>query len=397
MQSLFEPLTRPVIVCLVVVLAGTAVAAEQDPVATPKPAAPRPGSVSVDEAVGLTNGWALLAEKKPDDAAARAAVVLGKYPRSAAALALAVEAELARVGSGAGLAQYERWLGQRQFEEPSLVRRIAVCVLQETAQDARAGAARLEAVRALAADGDDGALKQLAKATVDGNVPEIRVLASLGNEAAVRTLAALVGKGDGNVVAGIEALAASGRQSALAPLSARLKDPAPEVRGAAAQGLGKLGRQYDVAPRIKPLLSDPVSYVRVKAAGALFELGDMSGLQVLQELATADAPVSRLIAAQAMASQPDAQWLDLVRRLTSASEPEIRVGAATLLVPHDPELARSVLEAAASDPNPAIREMAGQTAIDMSAKDLRALRHLLKSTSASARVRAADRILALMR
>ena len=98
--------------------------------------------------------------------------------------------------------------------------------------------------------------------------------------------------------------------------------------------------------------------MRVKAAGALYGLNDLSGLQILQDLLQADPATSRLIAVQAMASRPDSLWLDQVRRLTSVAEPEVRVGAARLLVPHDPELARKVLQGAMNDGNPAIRELA---------------------------------------
>jgi HEAT repeat protein len=163
------------------------------------------------------------------------------------------------------------------------------------------------------------------------------------------------------------------------------------------EALGELGQRYPLADRIKPLLSDPVSLVRVKAAGALVGLGDMSGLQLLQELATSEAAVSRLIAAQAMASQPDAQWLDLVRRLTSEAEPEVRVGAATLLVPHDPEMARKVLDEALRDGNPAIRQMVEEASLELLPADLRSLRLMLRSSAALARARAAGRILALVR
>jgi HEAT repeat protein len=376
---------------------GAVPAGAQDQKTSKPRAEDRPGAITVNEAIELTNGWANLAERKPADAAVRAQKVLASHPRSAAAFALALEAEIARAGSAAALAAYEQWVGARTVEEPSPLRRIAFALLHELARDPRSGAARLEAVRALAADGDSSAGEQLAAAMADGRLPETRVLAALGNEAAVKALVANLEQGSGNPVTAIEALADSGSRRAIPPLSARLSDPSPEIRGAAAEGLGKLGKQFEVSERLKPLLKDPVSFVRVKAAGALFGLGDMSGLPLLQELATSDVASSQLIAAQAMASQPDGQWLDLVRRLTSASEPEIRVGAATLLVPHDPELARRVLDAAMNDGNPAIRDMAGETVVDLWATDLRGLRQMLKSPNAIARAKAAGRILTLVR
>jgi HEAT repeat protein len=223
------------------------------------------------------------------------------------------------------------------------------------------------------------------------------MLAALGNERAIQAIAASLSKGTGNDVAAVQALADSGSRSAVAPLTASLKDRNPEVRGAAATGLGKLGAKFDVLEPLKAAMSDPTAYVRVKAAGALYSLGDLSGMQTLQELSASDAAVSRLMAVQAMAGRPDATWLEAVRRLTSATEPEVRVGAATLLAPHDPEAARKVLEAAMNDPNPAIREMAGESMIDVTTTDLRALRQFLRSPKALEQVQAAGQILSIVR
>jgi HEAT repeat protein len=388
---------------LLVVLVMLGSAAQQPPSA-PAPAPPQgagksavvPGATSVEEATEITNGWALLAQGMPAQAAARARSVLEQYPHSGAALNLAVEAEISRMGAGAGLEMYEKWLGQRALEEPSILRRIADAILREHIYGTKDERVRLEALRALAADGDQGAVAALSKDPT-GNGPRTRMLAALGNERAVQAIAANLSKGTGNDVAAVQALGESGSRSAVAPLTASLKDRNPEVRGAAATGLGKLGTKYDVLESLKAALTDPTAYVRVKAAGALYGLGDLSGMQTLQELSASDAAVSRLMAAQAMAGRPDARWLDAVRTLTSATEPEVRVGAATLLSPHDPEAARKVLEAAMNDPNPAIREMAGESMIDVTTTDLRALRQFLRSSKALEQVQAAGQILTVLR
>jgi len=356
----------------------------------------KPGAMSVEEATEITNGWGLLAQGMPAQAAARARKVLEQSPHSGAALTLAVEAEIARMGAGAGLEMYEQWLGQRTLEEPSIVRRIASAILREHIYATKDERVRLEALRALAADGDQGAVAALAKDPT-GYGPRTRMLAALGNERAIQAIAASLSKGTGNDVAAVQALADSGSRSAVAPLTASLKDRNPEVRGAAATGLGKLGAKFDVLEPLKAAMSDPTAYVRVKAAGALYSLGDLSGMQTLQELSASDAAVSRLMAVQAMAGRPDATWLEAVRRLTSATEPEVRVGAATLLAPHDPEAARKVLEAAMNDPNPAIREMAGESMIDVTTTDLRALRQFLRSPKALEQVQAAGQILTIVR
>lgn len=96
---------------------------------------------------------------------------------------------------------------------------------------------------------------------------------------------------------------------------------------------------------------------------------------------------------QAMASRPDAAWLDQVRRLASAPEPEARVGAARLLAAHDPDLARKLLESAMNDPNPAIREMASEGLSGTGVTDLSTLRQFMKSTDRLTSVRAAAGVL----
>ena len=290
------------------------------------------------------------------------------------------------------------WLGQRTLEEPAVLRRIATALLREAATQSENTTARLEALRALAADGDGAAAAELASAVNTAGTAERRLLASIGNERAISALIADLNNGTGNAMTIIEALARSGSKSAIAPLTDRLQHPSPEIRGAAVEGLGNLGRSnssIDLISRIKPLLADQTSYVRVKAAGALYGLNDMSGLQILQDLLQAEPTASRLIALQAMASRPDAIWLDQVKRLTSVAEPEVRVGAARLLAPHDPELARKVLEGAMRDPNPAIRELASDAVDDVEATDFPTLRRLMKSNNRLTGVRAAARVLAL--
>ena len=389
---------RYVPVGLIVIALTATIASAQQPrrprQQTPAPAkALTPGAIGVEEGTMIAQGWALLAQGLVEEASSRAAKALAASPRSPSALALAVEVAIARSGAQSGLSQYERWLGQRTFEEPATVRRVAYALLREAAAQSEHSVARLEALRALAADGDASAAAELAAAATKGGIAESRVLASMGNEKAVQALIADLKNGNGNAMTIIEALSRSGSKLAVAPLVERLQNPSPEIRGAAAEGLGRLGSSYDVAARIKPLLNDPTSYVRVKAAGALYGLNDMSGLQVLQELLVAEPAGSRLIAVQAMAARPDPLWLDHVRRLGSAAEPEVRVGAARLLGPHDPELARQILQGALSDGNPAIREMAADVYSDVGAADFPTLRAQMKSNDRLTSVRAAARLL----
>jgi HEAT repeat protein len=382
----------------IVVLAGLMaglVSAQEPPSSSQKPAR-LPGAISVDEATELTNGWALLAQGHVQEAAARAAKVLTAYTRSAAALILAVEAEIARGAAAAGLTLYERWLGARTMEETGVLRRIAQAALREDAAQREHAGVRLEAMRALAADGEAAAQGELASAAYKGGYSETRTLASLGDERAVNILIAELNKGTADKVTSIDALGESRSKLAIKPLLDHVKDPRPEVRAAVALALAKAGG-WDYAEPIRSMLMDESSFVRARAAGALYQLGDDSGLPLLEELARQESAAGRSIAATLMAGRPTQEWQALVRSLTSADEPEVRIQAARLIAPHDPELANRVLEELAGHGNPAIRELASRTLSEAAAGDLTSLRKLLRHGDRLTRVRAAGRILALTR
>ena len=194
-----------------------------------------------------------------------------------------------------------------------------------------------------------------------GGTAERRVLASIGNEQGSQRTRRRLEERNRQCDDDHRGAGASGSKAAIAPLTERLQNPSPEIRGAAVEGLGKLGSSFDVVARIKPLLNDPTSYVRVKAAGALYGLNDMSGLQVLQDLLQAEPAASRLIAVQAMASRPD---LALAR---SCATPDVgrrtggQGGCRPPACPARPGAgAEKCSQGAMSDGNPAIREMASE-------------------------------------
>ncbi len=356
------------------------------------PAAP----MSVADATALTNGWARLAEGRAADAFARAMEVLGRRPRDPAAMALAVDAEIARGGAQAALTVYARLIGQQGMEEPAMLGRVAEATLREAAGQRQDPAARMEALRGLAAAGDNAAATELASVAYKNVGAETRVLASMGDPRAVSLLITDLGTPAGNRVTTIDALGESGSRRAVPALLERLTDQRVEVRGAALHALGNLG-DAAVAPRIKPLLADPSSYVRIRAAGALFKLGDNSGLQILSDLAQDQSSSSRLAAAEAMASRPDSAWLALVNDLTTAPEPEVRAAAARLLASQDPQRALAVIDPLLSDPNAAIRDLASRQLTEGAVSDLPALRGLMAHPDRVTRVRAAARVLLLTR
>lgn len=352
-------------------------------------------AITVEDAAVLANGWALLADGKPADALARALRILQKDPRSIAGLDLAVEADLANHGAQAGLAQYEHWLAGRPVEEPGVLRRIARALLLEIALQQGDHAARVEALRGLAADGDPEAKRQIAAVVAQGTIPP-GSRAALGDQNAVRALLAQLDLGGPGQVVTIDALGESRSPLAVPALVARLRDPRQEVRAAAAAALGKIG-DADQVPQLAPLLSDTSLHVRVSAAGALLTLGDASGVTELETLMTDESATTRLMAAQALASHPDGSWSSVVRELASSEDPEVRAGAARLLAAQDPAFARAVLNDLANDDNPAIRELAALDLGEVVSSDLTELRGMLKSESLLTRAKAGAQVLAVTR
>lgn len=373
--------------CVVPLWAQTSVKpAPEAPTATPEQL----------EAAGLANGWLLLARGRTADAATAAAALLAKYPRSAASLTFAVEAEIARGGWVAGLDQYERWLGGR-FEQVVVVRRVARALLREISEQPQNPTARLESLKALAEDGDSLAIDTLRKAAGTGGYPEARALAAQGDAGGVGILIAGMNAGALDNLEAIRALGSSRSALAAPALLAQLDSPKPEVRGAAADALGHIGGQ-DVVSRLQAVLRDEsTGYVRGRAAAALYRLGDDSGVAILRNLATAASSIGRLVAAEALSPRPDSSWGPLVESLLTADEPDVKLAAANLYLRVDPGRARDVLEELSRSPNAAIREQAGLALGAASANDVPALRRLLRSADRLTRVGAARAILALSR
>jgi thioredoxin-like negative regulator of GroEL len=359
----------------------------QAPQATTLP----PAAIPTVEAAALAQYWTLIAQGRYEDAAKTVGSVLSRYPRNMAVLSLVVETTIARAGATGALDVYESWLGRRTMEEPGVLRRIARAFLYEWGRQTGNAATRTEALVALANDGDADAQAVLA-AGVGTDV----ALATLGNAAAVHRLSTRLKSAEGLKLREIQLLAETGSREAVAPLAGVLTNPRPENRAAAAEALGKLGSAEAVAP-LKPLLQDPHGAVRIAAAGALFRLGDPSGATLLEELAASEHAGVRRSAAILMASRPDGAWKALVRGLASDADPSIRLDAARLLAPHDPELARSILDSLATDSNLAIREEAELALADTSGSDFAVLRRVLRTGNGKAKVRAADRVLALSR
>ncbi|MBA2258696.1 MAG: HEAT repeat domain-containing protein [Acidobacteria bacterium] len=348
------------------------------------------------ELVAVAQGWGLLAKGDAAGAARIASQQLARDQHSVAALALLVDAEIAVGGPAAGLTAYEKWLGARRLENAYVLRRVARTLLSDVAIKQTNTLARVEALKALAADGDAEAMARLDEAASPNRYAETRALAALGNTRAVNLLISQLTTFPGNKAPIIEALGDSGSPLAVPHLKTLLSDPNDVHRSTAADALGRLVAR-DAADQLQQLLKDQNFTVRLKAAGALIRLNDMSGLGLLTKLSASEHAGVRLAAARELASQPDGAWQTLVRSLTADPDPSVRVEAARLIAPYDQPLASSVLEGLMRDANVGIREAASDVLVQRVAADFTTLRRLLHNSDMMTRVRAAGRILDLTR
>ena len=364
--------------------------------ALPAAAIPQNQAPASAEAALLAEGWARLAKGDAAGAALLASQALAREPLSAAALVLAVDADLARGGASAALNTYEKWLGARRLDDAYALRRVARALLIESSGKQPNVVARLEALSALAADGDRDAAATLEQAAFSGSFGDTRALALAGDERAVKLLIAQLGSMPGSKSPIISALGESGSKLAVPHLTALLADPSDVNRAAAADALGRLGAT-DAIPQLRPLLKDQFFSVRLKAAGALYRLNDSSGLPLLTEITQDEHAAIRVAAAREMASQPDTLWQSLVRSLTNDPDPVVRLEAAKLIAPYDQPLAKTVLDGLMRDGNIGIREAASGVLVEHVAADVATLRALLRSGDVAVRVKAAGRILELTR
>jgi len=343
----------------------------------------------------LAEGWAALAAGDTAKAGRAADRAMNETPRSAAAVALAVEVDVARGGKVAGLDTYERWLAGRRVDDAYVLRRIAQAHLRAIARTPKVPG-YVEALKALAADGDADAGTELASAMASGNPQASAALAATGNRPAIEALITRLQGPGGNKLAVIDALAESRSALAVPPLVQLLRDPREEHRAAAADALGRMGAATAV-PQIKALMTDPVPPVRIAAAGALYRLQDFSGVNMLEELLNSEHASARLSAAEIMAGTPPPSWQGIVKALLTEPDEGVQLGAARLIAPYDPQAAAETLERLGRSENLTVREEAARAYMKRVAGDFASLRRYLRSQDTVASVRAADRILELTR
>jgi hypothetical protein len=352
------------------------------------------GSISPEDAAILSDGWMLLSKGDASGAVRLADNVLGRAPRSVAAVSLAIEATIVSTNSTAALSRYEQWLAGRQIEQPELLRTIARAMLVEVAGQSQNPRGQAAALQALSQAGETLIIEDLTRKARAGGLRETAALAMTGDPPSVQILIAELGVGRANKLEVIEALGASRSAAAVPALARALAEEIPVVQDAAADALGAVGHPSAI-PHLKVALGGRSVHLRNKAAAALLKLGDETGVPLLRQLATSPHANQRLVAAQGLAVRPDVAWLSLVRPLLNDPDPDVRIGAAQILAPVDPVTALPTIQKALNDENPAIRDLANLLMVTDFPQDLTGLRGWLRSTDRIVRIRAAGRILAL--
>jgi len=348
----------------------------------------------------LAQGWTALGNGDYANAARLALLVLQSDPRNVGALSLAIEADIVGAGAAGGLSVYEQWLGNKRIEDAYVLRKVATAYLREAQRDP---AARIEALKALATDGDAEAAAALAAGSSAGRFGEIAALASLGDPQSTRALIAQLSTAP-NKLPIIEALSRTRSQEAVPPLMNLLDDPVDDVRAAAADALGKIGA-VQATNTLRGILDDPkIVYtpLKWKTAAALCRLKDAACLtffrRVMADPKATEYPQLKVDAAADMIPfGSDAEWIDQIRPLISHPDPQVREKAAVLIAPYDNASARVALQSLLQDPNPAIRELAARDLAGKVAGDFATLRALLRHADATTRTQAAARILELTR
>ena len=160
-------------------------------------------------------------------------------------------------------------------------------------------------------------------------------------------------------------------REAVALLSARANDPAPDVRAAVAASWGELGNRAAI-PLLKRALQDANPDVRMAAAYSLHLLGDVQGLTALID------------ETKALRSGPSATPADELRRMAR----DAARARATIKLGEVGDLGRETIRAALADPSGEVRDAAavalGRLGLGDSAQFLAALKDTDEGVRASA-------------
>jgi HEAT repeat protein len=336
---------------------------------------PRPAS----EAQTLSQGWAALAAGRASDAVAAANGLLKRRPGSHAALSLKIEALASGAQPGGALDVYEEWLPRaaRNVEDRGLLEAVAGGFLRSLARTSDPSI-RSRALLALAATGDEAAVRALKERSTAGDQTATQALATTGDAGAVQSLQAVVKAGTGRDLSGaVEALAGHG---ALTPdiVEALRTDRVPMNRAAAARALAAVGTPT-ARQQLDELARDSDPLVRTSVTLARAKNGDPSALADARTLLASEVPDLRLMAAEALIGVLPRDAVDAVRPLLANGDANYRFRAAALVGQTDPAAVAAVTAEGLSNENPLIRQEAAHLVAAALPDNLAQLRQLLRN------------------
>jgi HEAT repeat protein len=366
----------------------------------PRDAAPATRSGPADTSA-LASAWTALAAGRHEEAVTLADRLLEREPWNHPAVLVKLRGLAAGRGPVMALDSYEQWLvaprGGRGQEDIYLLDPVIIGVLTELGRDGRVGI-RAQALARLAASGVTSARTELDSLKSEGPAVDA-ALASLGDKQAQARLQT-TSRSEGDQRVAVEALGQQGPSGAplLLDLLGTSKDSATQAAAAAA--LGNLGVPEAVEP-LKEALTAQNPFVRSSAAVALARLNDPAGLEYVQRMMTSDIPDLQLMAAKVWNGKPG-PWVDTVRPLLQNQNGLIRLEAARLMAPLEPDAARQVLQDSLADQNPVVRAHSARIVENLSRDGVQVatiadLRARLRDSDPETRLHAASTLLRLAR
>ena len=160
----------------------------------------------------------------------------------------------------------------------------------------------------------------------------LKAIETIGTDLAINALVELI---DGGTLSPerqrrvIDALGRFKAKKAIAALIRQLKSPAPEIRGAAAEGLGAIGQLEGVAAPLRALITDSSLVVRESSIKAIGVLRDREAIPAL--LSAAEQSDTRFAATVALAAMPDATALHVYLRGLGDKNQDLRTASASAL------------------------------------------------------------------
>ena len=361
-------------------------------------AAPPPAAAASD-ASALAAGWTAVSARRFDEAAKISRTILTRRPWDRAAVVLEITA-LSGSAPLRGLDAYEQWLGGKRADDAGLLEPVAIATLQDIA-GARDPEMQRAALVALAASRVEGARDRLAAlpVTQENAIARDVAAARAGDAEAVTRLTAAAATPAGGTQFLATALAELGSsgEPGLIHLAGSTNR---QVRTAAAKALG-IQKTDPSRAALQGLMKDPDPLVRLWATVSLARHGDDQALSQVEQMLASPAPDVQLAAAEAWEGR-QGPWIAAIRPLLDNPDGLVRLDAARIIAPVDPDAARRVLDAALGDPNPVVRLESAKAADSLVEShrtlfDLPTLRQRLRDSDPHVRLAVASALLKLAR